>query len=182
MFCLGQASAQVPDRANVNILVFTTFGDRVQNATVTLRAIGPDTMFKATGGDAQFPIVPFGLYDLDVELAGFLPRRERVRVYQSSLAIRVGLELASTHSYKPVKLSGSVEPNAKGKSNLWVRLVPLYNSELIDNSVDTSGQFELKGMAPGKYLLCLFQQDKLLAIKSVDLLQGEKIIRIVYKP
>jgi hypothetical protein len=59
-----------------------------------------------------------------------------------------------------------------------VRLVALYTSDLAENAVDSSGTFELDGMAPGKYVLLLFQMDKLVATKSLEILGGKQNIEI----
>src|SRR6185369_10935199 len=132
----------------------------------------------ATGGEAEFDRMPFGLYGLEVRLVGFLTRKERLNINQPRLVFRTGLELGATHTYERPKLSGSIKPDVRDRPDLWVRLVAIYSSDLVENAVDSSGKFELDGMAHGKYLLFLFQKDKLLAMRPVDILGGNQVIEL----
>ena len=56
--------------------------------------------------------------------------------------------------------------------------MPLYSSDLVENAVDDSGRFELDGMAIGRYLLLVFQKDKVLAMKPVEVLRSRRAIEI----
>ena len=174
----GKAIAQGGDVATVKVVVRDTMGSPVPGAKVTLLSVGPKDKFTATGGEATFDQVPFGLYDMEIRLLGFVTRTEQVRIYQPSVFFNVGLELAATHSYERAELSGTVKEDVKGRSDLWVRLVGLYSSDLVENAVDSAGHFELDGMAHGKYLLILIEKDKVLVTKSVDVLGGKQTIEL----
>ena len=175
---VGQGVAQEPDLASVKAAVCDTFGQPVPGAKVTLTSVGPNETFTAVGGEARFDRIPFGLYDLEVRLPGFLTRKERIRVYQPSLIFQISLELAPTHSYERPELSGSIRSDVKARPDLWVRLTAIYSSDLVENAVDGSGKFELDGIAPGKYLLILFQKDKVLATKPIDVLGGKQTVEL----
>lgn len=173
-FAVGQTVVDKSDLATVTVVVSDTFGKSIPGAKVTLTSVGPNEKFTAVGGEAKFEHIPFGRYDVDVRLVGFEPRKERVRVYQPNVVINAGLEPGATHSYERPEMSGSVRPDLKGRLGLWVRLVAIYSSDLVENAVDSSGHFELNGMAAGKYLLVLFEKDKVLASKPVDVLGGKQ--------
>lgn len=175
-FC--QNVAPESDMASIKTLVRDFFGKPIPDARVTITSVGPRKKFTAVGGEARFDKIPFGLYDLDVELPGFLPRKERIRVYQTSLLFYIGLELAPTHSYDRPELSGSIKFGAKNRPDLWVRLQAIYGSDLVENAVDSSGKFELDGMALGRYILLLFQNETLLAIRPVEVLGGKQVVEI----
>lgn len=166
-----------PDSANVRVIVSETFGRPVPGAKVTLTSVVPGEKFTAIGGEAEFDHVPFGMYDLDVRLIGFVARKERVNIHAPKLIFRIGLELGATHSYEPSELSGSIKSGVD-RSDLWVRLVALYSSDLIENVVDSSGHFELVGMPHGKYLLLLLEKDKVLTTRPVDLLGGKQTVEL----
>ena len=172
----AQTFAQEGGLASVKVIVCDTVGNPVAGARVSLTSVGPNQRFTAVGGEAKFESVPYGRYDLDVRLVGFEPWKQRVRVYQSSLVFFAGLELGATHSSERAELSGSIRPVVKGQSDLWVRLVAIYSSDLVENVVNNSGKFELDGMAPGKYLLLLFQGDKVLSMKPLDVLGGKQAV------
>jgi hypothetical protein len=178
-FATDSAVAQGAEMATVKVIVFDTLGSPIPGARITLTSVGPKQTFTATGGKATLDQVPFGLYDMEIRLLGFVTRAERVRIYQSSVLFNVGLELAANHSYERAELSGAVKDDVKGRSNLWVRLVALYSSDLVENAVDSAGHFELDGMAHGKYLLILLEGNKVLATKSVELLGGKQTVKLV---
>ena len=175
----GQLPAREAERANVTVVVCDTFGGSITGAKVSLTSVGPKEMFTAVGGAAKFDRIPFGLYDVEVSLLGFKLRNERVRVYQSNLVFQISLELGYPHGYVRPELSGSVQPYVTGQSELWVRLMALYSSDLVENTVTSAGKFELAGMAPGKYVLLIFQKDTVLAMKPVDILGGKQVVEIV---
>jgi hypothetical protein len=175
---VGQGPAAGADVASVRVAVRTTFGELVAGAQVTLTSVGPKERFTATGGEAEFRRIPFGFYDLEVRLPGFLPREERLRVYQSALVYQIGLELAPGHTYQRPDISGSLKPTVKGRSDLWVRAMALFSSDLVENAVDSAGTFTLVGMAPGRYLLFVFQKDKMLAVKPLEVLGGRQAVEV----
>lgn len=166
------------ETADIRVIVSDTSGRPIPGATVTLISVGPNEKFTATGGEAKFQKIPFGRYSLETRLLGFEPWKQVVRVYQPSLVFRIGLELGADHAYERAELSGAIKPGVGGRSDLWVRLMALYTSDLIENAVDSSGHFELNGMAHGKYLLFLFEKGKLLATKPIDVLGGNQIVEL----
>jgi hypothetical protein len=175
---IGQTVPPEPDSANVKVVVSETFGRPVPGAKVTLTSVVPGGKFAAVGGEAEFDHVPFGIYDLDVRLPGFVARKERVNIHYPELLFRIGLELGAIHSDGRSELSGSIKSGVGGRSDLWVRLMALYSSDLIENAVDDAGTFELDGMAHGKYLLIMFEKDKVLATKPVDVLGGKQTVEL----
>ncbi len=179
---VAQAVVQDVDFASIKISIYTTFGEPVSRAQVTLTSIGPKETFSASGGEAKFDRIPFGLYDLDIRLPGFLPRKERIRIYQRNLALQIGLELAPTHVYERPELTGTVKSSAKLPAGLWARLVGLYTSDFAENAVDSSGTFELDGMARGKYLLIVLQKDTVVATKPLEIMGGKQRIEITLEP
>jgi len=176
-FMTEQIVAQESDFANVKIVVFDTFGNPIQRAAVKLSSVVPGEIFTATGRDVVFKQVPFGVYDLELRVGGFLTRKERIGINQPSVVFQIGLQVGSTYSEPKPELAGSIK-SVKGSENLWVRLMAIYNSDFVEDAVDSSGKFELVGMAPGKYLLFIFQKDKLLATKPVDVLRGKQVIEM----
>jgi hypothetical protein len=176
MIAIGTVLAQEGDVARVRVVVRDTFGSPVSPTRITLSAVGPDNQFVASRGDATFDQVPYGVYDIAVHLAGFITRVERVRIFQPNAAFQLGLELAGNHAYERAELSGAVNAAVKGRPDLWVRLIGFYTSDLVENTVDSRGHFELDGMAHGKYLLILFEKEKVIATKAVDVLGGKQNI------
>ena len=179
--CVCQTSHD-PDRANLRIVICDAFGYPLSGTRVTLTSIGPDGSFTSSGEEAKFNGVPYGLYDLEVRMPGFERRKEQIGIYQRDLAFRIGLRLLTTRAFQRPELSGSVKARTKASQALWVRLVALYSSDFVENRVDSSGKFEFDGMASGKYLLILFQEDKVLAIKPIDVFDNKQTIEIAPGP
>ncbi|HLG96094.1 MAG TPA: carboxypeptidase-like regulatory domain-containing protein [Bryobacteraceae bacterium] len=168
--------------ARITVKVVTTFGESVSGAQVTLANVGTKDEISSSGGEAIFNRVPFGLYDVRVRLAGFLTRTERIRVYQPILAYQIGLELAPRHSYDQPQVSGTVVNAVGQKTSLWVRLVNLYSGDLVENAIAETGKFELVGMAPGKYVLLLFDNTTPLMMRTLDVLGGKQVVELRLEP
>lgn len=166
------------EAARLTILVSTTFGEPIEKAPVVLTSVGPKDRFSAKGSKAQFARIPYGLYDVDIRLPGFLPRLERIRVYQRDLVLRMSIALAPTHAYERPELSGVIVAGLNRRSDVWVRLVALHSSDLIENAVDDSGKFELDGMVPGQYVLLVLHKSDVLAAKPLEVLGGKQVVRI----
>jgi hypothetical protein len=178
LYPLDAAGTDKDETAQLTILVSTTFGEPIEKAPVILTSVGPKDRFSANGSKAQFARIPYGLYDVDIRLPGFLPRLERIRVYQRDVVVRMSLALAPTHAYERPELSGLIVSGSKRRSDVWVRLVALHSSDLIENAVDDSGKFELDGMAPGQYVLLVLHKTDILAAKPLEILGGKQVVRI----
>ena len=48
--------------------------------------------------------------------------------------------------------------------------------------MDSSGKFEMDGMAPGKYLPIILQKDRVVATKPLDILRGEQSMEMTVRP
>ena len=173
-----QTALSAPLWAEVKVIVSDTLGFSIPGARVTLTSVVTAEQFAAEGGEAKFHHIPLDLYNLEVNMPGFVTRKERVDIASAHLVLRVGLELGSIISKTPSELSVSIKPGVKGRRNLWIRLMPLYSSDLLENAVDSAGHFELYGMASGKYLLVLFENDEVLATKPVDVRSGKQSVEL----
>jgi hypothetical protein len=120
------------------------------------------------------------MYELEVKLPGFLTRRVAVKVYQRSLTFRIGLQVAVIDSSDRAVLIGIVV-DAVSSSELWVRLVSLYNSDFVENAVAADGTFELSGMAAGPAVLLVFDKEKLVVIKALTILGNRQSVSVSLK-
>lgn len=89
----AQPPAKEPNTASVEVILTDMFGAAVAGAKVTMASVVPGEQFAAVGGQARFDRVPFGTYDLQIRLVGFVPRIERLEIFQSSLIFRIGVAL-----------------------------------------------------------------------------------------
>lgn len=174
---VSSAVGQTPgpqELANLDVSVCTTSGVAIDGARVALIGVGPKQTFQMTGGVARFKKIPYGLYDLEVQLVGFKVRRERIGVYQPDLAFRVGIDVGYPSLHERPELMGSIKPAPKHRSGMWIRLVPVYAGSLIENTVDSNGQFKIVGLSPGKYVLLLFNGEDLVTAQSIDFKGGSQ--------
>ncbi len=172
-------SAEESETARLTFIISTTFGEPLEKAQVLLTSIGPKqrlTGLSGSNGAVLLEQVPFGLYEVEVRVLGFETRRERIGVYQQQLVCRLGLVLGYPHSTDRSEISGSVSSASGSKADLWVRLVSVFGGDLIENAVDRTGSFHIIGMAPGRYVLILFEKEKVLATKSVEVSAGSKTV------
>lgn len=168
------------EKSSLTVIVSTTFGVPLEKAQVVLTSIGPKqrlTGLSGSRGEVSWKQVPFGLYEAEVIIPGFEARRERIGVYQQQLVYRLGVVLGYPHSSEHPQIVGSVFAAPGGSAGLWVRLVSLFGGDVIENAVDRAGGFHLTGMAPGLYVLILFEKEKLLATRSVELSGGSKTVK-----
>ena len=173
---MGQEIEEISRKATVLVVVSDCFGKSIPDARVTLQQGQMEFRFVATAGTAKVHGIPFGLYDLKVEEPGFEPWHEPLRVYQSSMAIRAGIEVSAGHLYRRPEVMGSINGNLAAWPNLWVRLMPIYSGQLVEANVDRTGNFELDQMAVGRYLVILFSNDEVLATKALTVRGGKQSI------
>jgi len=170
---LGLQAGPAAEKSTVRIIVSDTYGLPLKDASVVLKSVGPHQTFMAKGGEAKFEEIPFGVYDVDIQLAGFPERQERIRVYQSSLVFHIGLRVPTSDGDERSVLLGTIS-DSKNLSDLWVRLIQLYSSDLVENSVGVHGEFELAGVAPGPGIILIFQKEKLLSSIPITVKGGSQ--------
>jgi hypothetical protein len=180
--CFEQQALAEEGAAIIRILVSTTFGESAGKVQAVLTGIGPKEQFNQTGEEIRFDHIPFGLYELEVQAPGFYPHREQVGIYQKEIWYRIGLSVAILHSEKRPELWGTVTPFREYSKDIWVRLMSVYSGDLIENRVEGSGHFEVAGLYPGRYLLFVFDKDRLIDWRSVDFLGGQQRVDVVIKP
>ena len=179
---LGLQGVETSPVARLEIRVLSNAGEPLSEARVTLSGGGPNPQFAAVSGingNLKFEHVPFGKWDLNVSLPGFQTHKERIAVYQSLLTFRLGLALGYPHDSERPEVSGSIlAVKSRDVSAMWVRLVSLYGGSLIENSVDSYGNFRLMGMEVGSYILLVIDGNKVVATKSVDVTIKRQELRI----
>src|SRR5579871_4088832 len=104
----GLQAGPAAEESTVKIIVSDTYGLPLKDASVVLKSVGPHQVFTGKGGEAKFEEIPFGVYDVDIQLAGFPERQERIRVYQSSLVFRIGLRVPTGDGDERSLLSGTI--------------------------------------------------------------------------
>ena len=177
--CWGQQSAEgTSEGATVSLTVSSTFGEPVGQVEAILTEIGPEAKYRQYGDTISFRQIPFGLYDLEVQAAGFNTRRERVAIYQPDVRLWFGLVVAPRHSVERSEVMGSVTLRGTSPADLWVRLVPLYSSDFIEGHITPSGTFHLGGVEPGRYLLLVLDNANLLMTKPVDYFGGKLTLNL----
>ena len=175
--CCGQpASSGSPDVATLKLVVTTTFGAPVGSVLAILR--GARKEYRQRGDTITFERIPFDSYDLQIEAVGFATRRERVAIYQTEVRLWFGLSLAPMHLDEYPEIMGSVVPIQKSPRDLWVRLVPLYSSNFVEDRVTPSGEFRLSGFDPGRHVLLIFDKEGLITTKLIDCFSGKQAVNI----
>jgi hypothetical protein len=172
--CWGQQRPpeEPPELATIELAVSTTFGGPVGRVEAILRAV-PNEQYRRLGDAIRFEKIPFGLYDLEVQAAGFSTRRERVAIYQHEVHLWLGLYVSPLHVDEYPEITGSIAPHESNPKDLWVRVVPLYSSDFVEDRVASSGEFHLRGVQPGRYLLLVFNKENLITTKSIDFRGGK---------
>lgn len=174
-----RVDAQPPQFSQVKIAASTLYGVPLDGAAVQIVSVGPQTKLAATtdiSGVAIIEKVPFGLYDITVQLSGFRETRERIGLFQLNTLVHVGLGLEHTHSGERAELYGTV--HMSGREPAWVRLVPVYGNTLVEGPINTNGDFYISGFEPGDYLVVVFTHDKLLVVERHSLLAKRQTVQL----
>jgi hypothetical protein len=175
--CFGQlGQSPLADVATVKLVVTTTFGAPVGPVLATLRAGQKE--YRQRGDAITFERIPFDLYDLEIEAGGFTKRRERLAIYQTEIRLWFGLFVSRIHSEEYLEIMGSIVPIQKSPRDLWVRLVPLYSSNFVEDRVTPGGEFHLTGFDPGRHVLLVFDKDGLITTKLIDCFSGKQTVNI----
>ena len=177
--CWGQQQPveETPEVATIELAISTTFGGPVGKTVAILRS-APHDEYRQLGDAIKFEKIPFGLYDLEVQAAGFSTRRERVGIYQPEVHLWLGLYVSPFHSDERPEITGSIASHKSNPKDLWVRLVPLYSSDFVEDRVASSGEFHLTGVHPGRYLLLVFNKENLIMTKPIDFRGGKLTLNL----
>jgi len=166
---MGQADRP---RATITVKVLTTFGETIEGALVSMSSVGARAQFKKTGGEVRFEGLPFDRYVIEAKAPGFVTQRETIGVYQEQALYRMGLPLGITEASSPTEISGRVI-GPVSPTNLWIRLVAVYEGGLIQCQIDQSSRYRFVSPDPGRYLLLLFDGGHLLGSKEVNFVGGK---------
>jgi hypothetical protein len=168
-----QPAGGASELATVRLVLSSTLGKPLGRALAVLKAIGPSEEYRQSGDPITFPRVPFGLYDLEIYASGFATLHQRVGIYNSEVRLRLGLYVSQLgpEDQRP-EVAGSIKSYEKGQRNLWVRLVPWYSGDFVEDQVAPSGEFCLRDVHPGRYVLLVFDSEKLLITKQVEYTGG----------
>jgi hypothetical protein len=167
---LGQQRASgASDSATVRLVLSSTFGKPLGEALAVLKAVGPTEEYRQSGNPVVFPRIPFGLYDLEIYAGGFATLRQRVGIYSSEVRLRLGLYVSQLgpEDRRP-EVAGTIKSHEKSQKDLWVRLVPWYSGDFIEDQVTPSGEFCLRDVHPGRYVLLVFDSEKLIITKQLE--------------
>ena len=130
-------------------------GEAVPKAQVVARRTPDNTQFVATtdaDGRYEFPPVPPGKYKLIVDLT------DSLHAADAELDVSRGACWDLTFSL-PKKTDGTISGHigsADGKPFVvhpWVQIVSLDDEEFMSAYVDSNGDFEAKGVKPGRYMV-----------------------------
>jgi len=110
-------------------------------------------------GAVRFHGISFGLYNLEVQAAGFNTWRETplANLTSPEVKLSVGLFVAPTHRVKSDQRSQVLVTLPKGNAgDLWVRLVPRYSSDFLEDAVTPGGTFSFWPICiPGRFVSSL---------------------------
>jgi hypothetical protein len=167
-------------RANVAITISTTLGEPINMAQVSLTSLGGGHQFKKSGESITFEGLPFDRYVIEAKAPGFTTQRETIGIYEEVVHYRMGLPLASREGSTSAEISGEVD--VSGKTDLWLRLVPVYAGGLIQCQPDHYGRYRFVSPDPGKYVLLFFEGGKLLSSKELDFVGGKMTVDLDVLP
>lgn len=155
------ASGAAAAESQARIRVTDAYGTSIGAAKITLSSPAlqlnpkPDEVIR----------LPYGSYDLKVEVPGFRSTSMTVRINQPEQLVAVGLKLGSIDGPVPVcMVTGSVAP--KGVVG-QVRLQQLFGDYQGDVPLGAGGSFKFLDIECGDYLIVLIGGGKCLGTKTV---------------
>lgn len=176
--CWGQDNLDSKaEYAKLTIALTSTQGKALGKVLVILRRNRSSIDYRRSSGQGtiSFEQLPFDLYEIEVQASGFSKRTERVGVYQPNMYLTIGLFPSPVHPAERSEILGLITHSAQ---SLWVRLVPLYSSDFIEDRVSPSGEFRLGGLFPGRFVLLVFAEDTLVKSEIVDYIGGKQRVSL----
>lgn len=162
--------------ARLEIVPLTITGEIVQTGRVDLLQQGTRKSLRSNFRGWRGTNIPYGEYVLRIEAPGFRSHEQILRVYQPSVAVRVGLRVTLADDEPLRQVQGRVTPADLNRAELWVKLVPvLANGPTMDARVLQDGTFSFGGIDPGEYLLIVIRGTSIVQTKQAKLFGGEKI-------
>jgi hypothetical protein len=163
-------SATAPTR-RIEFRVLTSFGERLPFTVEYLLDPYGRKDFADKCSKSACPNIPPGVYEYGLILQVNARRlRGRVAVFDHDkfLVVDVGPSAGTPGDRGSVTTKGHLQ-HTDTKNNVWVSIRSMYSESQQFQQVDRSGVFWIEGLIEGKFLVSVFNDDKYLGTRSIDL-------------
>jgi len=145
----------------------TVFGRPLEADRITLTPAARRSAASIEGSGADFWLAS-GDYNLAVTIRGFKTSRQTIKVDRSVVWVTVPLILGTQGLDDPQILSGKLL-SALPIGEIWAKLIGIYNNLTAETSVTKEGRFVFQPEPPGRYLVLVINEDRILTMQQVDL-------------
>lgn len=135
--------------------------------------LGSVEKYRQTGETLRFEKIPFGHYGIEIQAAGLLTRRKPVVIDRPEVHLWFGLFVSPLEGVGLAEVAGIIAPHESNPKALWVRLISLYSGDSLEDQVAPFGEFRFVDVYPGRYILVVFNKEKLIETQPVDISAGK---------
>ena len=160
---------------NLTVTAISGSGKQITDFRATVSNSNLCQQAQTRNGKVVFENLPPGTYRIQIRSNLFVWRERTVEV---------GLE----HTWHPIVLApdAPIDPipmgNLRGNvntlnvDNLWLKLVSIFDDTCLHSKADAYGNFHFRGIPPGRYLLLVFSDTKLLHQREINVSYFDKDI------
>jgi hypothetical protein len=153
---------------NLTVTAISGFGKEIAEFRAIVSSASLHQEAQTRNGKALFEGLPPGTYRIQISSNHYLRRERMVDVGAQSLWYPI--VLAPDMPIDPIPLGnfkGHVD-TAANIDDLWLKLVSVFDETCLHSKPDGDGNFHFRGMPPGRYLLLLYSNTKLLHQREIN--------------
>jgi hypothetical protein len=152
---------------NLTVTAMSGFGKEIPEFRAIVSSESLHLEARTRNGKALFEGLPPGTYRIQIRSDLHVRRERMVEVGTESLWYPIVLAPDMPIDPIPVgNIRGHVD--TANIDDLWLKLVSIFDDTCLHSKPDGDGNFHFRGMPPGRYLLLLYSNTKLLHQREIN--------------
>jgi hypothetical protein len=153
--------------ATLTVTAMAGIGKQIKDFRAIVSSSSLHQEAQAENGKVVFEGLPPGTYRIQIRSDQYVRRERTVEVRTESLWYPIILAPDMPIDPMPVgNLRGHVD--AVNVDSFWLKLVSVFDDTCLHSKTDTDGNFHFRGMPPGRYLLLVYSDTKLLHQREIN--------------
>jgi hypothetical protein len=174
---LGVGAAQVSpvDRAEskalgmVQVVAFDEATGRIlPPPEVRLFQAGEQKNLAAKFHAGEVDDIPYGTYRIEAVVPGYTPELRYISVNQPRATVVLGMPVSPIENVPYPSIRGHIVGDLPLKKS-FIRLVGIYNGQLMETAIEPDGTFGFSGVRCCKYLLLIIGDGGIIASKDITI-------------
>jgi len=160
-------SSSLAFAANLTVTAVSGSGKQITDFRAIVSNSNIRQQAQTRNGMVVFEDLPPGTYRIQLRPNLFVRRERMVELGAQNIWYPIVLAIDMPIDPLPLgNLRGHVD--SANVNNFWVKLVSVFDDTCLHSKTDADGNFHFRGMPPGRYLLLVYSDTKLLHQREIN--------------